>query len=151
MQIFAKSPEEYISQLPEDRQAPMMRLRQVILDNLPEGFAEVMQYGMIGYCVPLSLYPAGYLANPQEPLPFLGLASQKQYIALYHMAIYASPELSDWLTGEYARRVKGKMDMGKSCLRLKKMSEIPYDLIGELCRKVSIADHIALIESATAK
>jgi len=150
MQIFAQSPEDYIDQLPEDRRAPMSRLRQVILDNLPEGYAEVMQYGMIGYVVPLNLYPAGYLANPEQPLPFLGLASQKNHIALYHMALYASPELSSWFAGEYARRVKGKMDMGKSCLRLKKMAEIPYDLIGELCRKISVAEYIALIESATA-
>jgi len=151
MQIFSQSPEDYINQLPEDRRAPMSRLRRVILDNLPEGYVEVMQYGMIGYVVPLNLYPAGYLANPEQPLPLLGLASQKNHIALYHMALYASPDLNAWFADEYARRVKGRMDMGKSCLRLKKMAEIPYDLIGELCRKINVAEYIALIESAAAR
>lgn len=137
MQSKAKSPLEYYETLPDDRRGPMADLRKVIAKNLPKGFAEVMQYGMPGWVVPHSLYPSGYHCDPKQALPFLGLASQKQYIALYHMGLYADPVLLEWFRAEYAKRGKGKLDMGKSCIRFKKPDQIPLELIGELAAKVT--------------
>ncbi|MEL7251307.1 MAG: DUF1801 domain-containing protein [Bacteroidota bacterium] len=136
MNIKATSPDHYMEQVPEERQGPMQQLRQTILDNLPDGFEEQMSYGMIGYVVPHSLYPAGYHCDPKLPLPFLSIASQKNFIALYHMGIYATPELLDWFVAEYPKHNKRKLDMGKSCIRFKKPAEIPFTLIGELVTKM---------------
>ena len=105
-----------------------------------------MSYGMLGYVIPHRLYPGGYHVNPKEPLPFISLASQKHYVALYHMGLYAFPELQAWFVAEYANRVNSKLDMGKSCIRFKKMDDIPYDLIAELCRKITVEDYIAKYE-----
>jgi hypothetical protein len=124
----------------------MTELRDVILKNLPKGFAEVMSYGMIGYVVPHKLYPNGYHCNPKLPLPFANIASQKNFIALYHMGVYANPELLKWFTAEYKKRVPSKLDMGKSCIRFKNPEEIPFELIGELMRKMSPKDWIAVYE-----
>lgn len=146
MQIKAKNPTEYLEQIPEERQSAFQKLRQTILDNLPKGFHEEMSYGMLGYVVPHSLYPAGYHCDPKLPLPFLSIASQKNFVAVYHMGVYASPELYAWFTSEYAKRVKGKLDMGKSCIRFKKPDLIPFDLIGELVQKMSPEEWIALYE-----
>lgn len=146
MQIKAKNPTEYLEQIPEERQSAFQKLRQTILDNLPKGFHEEMSYGMLGYVVPHSLYPAGYHCDPKLPLPFLSIASQKNFVAVYHMGVYASPELYTWFTSEYAKRVKGKLDMGKSCIRFKKPDLIPFDLIGELVQKMSPEEWIALYE-----
>lgn len=140
------TPQEYLENLPAERKAVMDKLRSVILENLPDGFEETISYGMLGYVVPHTLYPAGYHVNPKAPLPFISLASQKQYIALYHMGIYAFPELLEWFEREYAARVQGKLDMGKSCIRFKKMDTIPYDLIAELCKKITVEDYIAKYE-----
>lgn len=140
------TPQDYIDTLPADRKAVLEKLRTVIQENLPDGFEETISYGMLCYVVPHRIYPAGYHVNPKEPLPFISLASQKHYIALYHMGLYAFPEHQAWFVAEYATRVKSKLDMGKSCIRFKKMDDIPYDLIAELCRKISIKDYIAKYE-----
>ena len=124
----AKTPEEYISQLPEDRKESISKLRKVILDNIPIGFEEQMSYGMLGYVIPHSKYPNGYHCKPETPLPFMTLASQKNFIAVYHMGMYASKELMDWFNNEYPKYSNRKLDMGKSCIRFKKIDEIPINL-----------------------
>ncbi len=147
MKNTASSIDEYLAQLPADRADAMHRLRQLAREKLPDGFTEVMGYGMPGYVVPHSLYPAGYHCDPKLPLPFLNFASQKNFIAVYHMGLYAMPELLDWFTKAYAERVKGKLDMGKSCIRFKKTELIPYELLGELFEKVSVEDWVNCYES----
>lgn len=147
MQSKAKTPQEYLSELPEDRKEPLKKLRDVLLKNLPKGFEEEMAYGMLGYVVPFSLYPNGYHCNPKQALPFISLASQKNFIALYHMGIYSDKKLLDWFTAEYPKYALGKLDMGKSCIRFKKMDDIPYALIGELASKMTPEDWISLYES----
>ena len=146
MQSAATTVEAYLNELPEDRVAPMQQLREVILCNLPQGFEEMMNYGMIGYVVPYSVYPPGYHCKPKQPLPFLALASQKNFIAVYHMGIYGDEALLKWFEEAYAKTGVGKLDMGKSCIRLKKMDKIPYDLIGELCTKMTPAQWIDIYE-----
>jgi len=120
MKYEANSPEEYINQIAQDRQVAMQKLRNVILDNLPKGFQETMNYGMIGYVVPHSIYPPGYHCTPNLPLPFITIASQKNFIALYHMGIYADKKIYDWFVAEFPKHSKLKLDMGKSCIRFKK-------------------------------
>jgi len=117
--------EEYLNEIPDDRRDGFFALRRTILDNTPKGFEEVMSYGMIGYVVPHSLFPAGYHCNPKLPLPFINLASQKHFIGFYHMGIYAMPELLDWFVAEYPKHSKRKLDMGKSCVRLKDFHNLP--------------------------
>lgn len=146
MQIKANNPEEYIAQLPEDRILYFNKLRKIILENIPKGFEEQMSYGMIGYVVPKSTYPAGYHCNPTLPLPFVNIASQKNFIALYHMGIYANPALLDWFVSEYPKHCKRKLDMGKSCIRFKKAEEIPFELIAALMQKMSVQEWIDLYE-----
>ncbi len=138
--------QEYIKALPEDRSAPFKKIRKIIKDNLPEGFKECINYKMPGYVVPQSMYPDGYHCDPKLPLPFMNLANQKGFIGLYHMGIYANPELLDWFVAEYPKHCKYKLDMGKSCIRFKKMEDIPYDLIGELVQKMTPEDWIKLYE-----
>lgn len=147
MRIEANNPEDYISKLPEDRKMAMTKLREVILENIPKGFEETMSYGMVGYVVPHSIYPDGYHCTPELPLPFISIASQKNFVALYHMGIYADKELHDWFVAEYPKYVKTKLDMGKSCIRFKKMETIPFDLIGELCTKMTVKQWIELYEN----
>jgi len=151
MKIEANTPEEYIEQLPEDRKEPMRRLRQIILDNLPKGFEEQMSYGMLGYVVPHSIYPKGYHVNPKLPLPFINLASQKNNISLYHSGVYADNALMQWFTDEYGKIIKTKLDKGKSCLRFKKIDQLPYDLIGELVSKMTVEQWIEIYEAALKK
>lgn len=146
MQSKAATPDEYIDSLPEDRKEAMTKLRKTIKKNLPKGFKEVMSYGMIGYVVPHSIYPAGYHCDPKLPLPFMCIASQKNFIALYHMGIYGDPQLLKWFTDDYAKAVPTKLDMGKSCVRFKKPEHIPYQLIGELTAKMTPQDWIAMYE-----
>ncbi len=143
----ATTPEQYIQELPEDRVEAITKLRKVINENLPKGFKEQMTYGMIGYVVPHSIYPAGYHCTPELPLPFMSFASQKNSVNFYHMGIYAKPELLNWFTTEYPKHCKAKLDMGKSCVRFKKMDQIPYDLIGELVQKMSVEDWINCYEA----
>jgi uncharacterized protein YdhG (YjbR/CyaY superfamily) len=147
MKIEANSPDEYISKLPEDRAEVIQQLRTVILENLPEGFEEVMSYGMIGYVVPHSIYSKGYHVTPALPLSFINIASQKNFVALYHSGIYAFPELLQWFTNEYPTYVKTKLDMGKSCIRFKNINSIPYKLIGELASKMTPKQWIEIYES----
>ena len=146
MQYKADSPDDYISQLPDDRQGPIIKLRQLINKNLSEGFEEGMNYNMIGFYVPHSVYPDGYHCNTKLPLPFMNLASQKNFIAVYHMGMYAKKEILDWFTNEYPKHCKYKLDMGKSCIRFKKMDDIPYQLIGELAAKMTAKEWIELYE-----
>jgi uncharacterized protein YdhG (YjbR/CyaY superfamily) len=146
MQTFTATPDQYVAQLPDDRKEAITALRQAIKENLPPGFEETMSYGMISYVVPHSLYPSGYHCDTKLPLPFLSIASQKNFVAVYHMGMYADPVLLDWFTTEYAKRVKGKLDMGKSCIRFKKPNEIPVELIGELAGKMTVQDWIGLYE-----
>jgi len=138
----AATPNDYIKELPGDRKEPVSKLRETISKNIPKGFKEVMSYGMIGYVVPHELFPAGYHCDPKLPLPFVNIASQKNFIAMYHMGIYSSPELLKWFTAEYAKQSPSKLDMGKSCIRFKKPEHIPYKLIGELMKKVTVKDWI---------
>ncbi|UKM66007.1 DUF1801 domain-containing protein [Flavobacteriaceae bacterium GSB9] len=147
MQYKASSPEDYISQVPKEHQSALKKLRQVINAHLPKGFEEGIQYGMIGFYVPHSVYPDGYHCNPKAPLPFMSFASQKNSINLYHNGIYAIPEIHDWFVDEYPKRCTGKLDMGKSCIRFKKVDHIPYDLIAELCTKLSADEWIAVYEA----
>ncbi len=147
MKIEANSPEHYLEQIPDDRKQAMKKLRQTILDNLPRGFHEEMSYGMIGYVVPHSIYPAGYHCDPKLPLPFMNIASQKNFIAFYHMGIYANKDILEWFTNEYPKHSKQKLDMGKSCIRFKKLDQIPFELIGELVQKITVNDWIELYES----
>lgn len=151
MKYEAASPEEYIGLLPEDRKVVMEKLRKTIKENLPTGFEETMSYGMIGYVVPFSIYPAGYKAKPSEPLPFINLASQKNFIALYHTGIYSSQKVLIWFQEEYPKHVKTKLDMGKGCIRFKNMDSIPYELIGELCRKISVEEYLYNYETEISK
>ena len=146
MQIAANSPDEYLELIPDDRKPAMNKLRQTILGNLPKGFEETMSYGMIGYVVPHSVYPPGYHCDPKLPLPFMAVASQKNFVAFYHMAIYADKSLYDWFVAEYSNHSKLKLDMGKSCIRFKKPEQIPFELIGELCRKMSAKQWIEMYE-----
>ena len=146
MQSKAGTVDEYISELPKDRQEAITKLRKEIKKNLPKGFKEGMGYGMMGYSVPHSIYPAGYHCDPKLPLPFMGLASQKNFIAVYHMGIYADPKLMKWFTDGYAKVVPGKLDMGKSCIRFKKPEHIPVKLIGELASKMTVEDWINMYE-----
>ena len=146
MKYEANTQEEYIAQLSEERQEPFKKLRQTILENLPKGFEEVMGYGMPAYVVPHSIYPDGYHCDPKLPLAFISIANQKGFIALYHMGVYANPELYDWFVGEYPNHSKYKLDMGKSCVRFKKVDHIPYDLIAELIKKATVKYWVTLDE-----
>ena len=147
MRSEAKTAEEYLSELSDERRLALSKLRDTVKTNLPEGFEEVMNYGMIGYVVPHSLYPAGYHCNPELPLPFINIASQKQHIGLYHMGIYADEDLLQWFIKEYPNHSNTKLDMGKSCIRFKKIDAVPYKLIGELCSKIQVRDWITMYES----
>ncbi len=147
MQSQAKTPELYLAELSEDRKIAVGKLRTIILDNLPKGFEEVMSYGMIGYVVPHAIYPKGYHCDPKIPLPFISLASQKNFVALYHMGIYGNQNLLNWFVSEYPKHCKSKIYIGKSCVRFKKMDDIPFDLIAELASKVSVQDWISNYES----
>lgn len=142
----ATSPEQYMKELPADRKEPVGKLRETILKNLPKGFKETMGYGMIGYVVPHEIYPGGYHCDPRQPLPFASIASQKNFIAFYHMGVYAMPDVLKWFVAEYPRHSKAKLDMGKSCIRFKKPEDIPYKLIAELIKKISVKDWINVYE-----
>lgn len=146
MKAGGNTVEEILKNLPEDRLEPFNRLHQVIVKNLPKGFEPAISYGGLGYVVPHSLYPAGYHCKPAEPLPFAGIASQKHSINFYHMGLYTDPDLLDWFVSEYPKYSKQKLDMGKSCVRFKKMDQIPYELIGKLMQKISVANWIEIYE-----
>ncbi|HCE53967.1 MAG: DUF1801 domain-containing protein [Lutibacter sp.] len=146
MKTEANTSDEYINSLPDDRKLVMNKLRKTIIDNLPKGFVETINYGMIGFVVPHSLYPNGYHCNPKLPLPFMSIASQKNFIAVYHMGLYIDQKLMKWLLQEYPKHCSTKLDMGKSCLRFKKMDQIPFELIAVLSKKVSVKEWIETYE-----
>lgn len=146
MQYKAKDVEDYIRQLPEDRKEAIEKLRKTIKDNISDKFEETIVYGMIGYVIPHSIYPAGYHVDPKIPLGFINLASQKNNISLYHSGVYVFPEVLKWFEEEYPKHMKTTLDMGKTCIRFRNMKTIPYDLIGELCRKISMEEFIAKYE-----
>lgn len=151
MTINANTPDEYVRKVPDDRREAIAALRKTVNHSLPKGFQETINYGMIGWVVPHSTYPDGYHCDPKLPLPFMSLASQKNFIALYHSGLYADKDLYDWFVTEYPKHAKRKLDMGKSCIRFKKMDDIPLDLIGSLCGKISVNDWIALYETNVKK
>ena len=151
MKIEAKTVTQYLEQVPEERKSHFNQLRKVILENIPEGFSEEINYGMVGYIVPHNLYPKGYHVKPELPLPFVNIASQKNFIGLYHMGIYANQEILDWFVEEYPKHCKYKLDMGKSCIRFKKMEDIPYELIAELMQKITVQDWVDIYESQIKK
>lgn len=145
MTSSAKTPADYLAELPEDRAVYFSRLRETVLENLPDGFEETID-GMICYVVPKSIYPPGYHCDPKTPLPFVGIAVQKHFFALYHMGIYSDPELLVWFTEEWPKHTKRRLDMGKCCIRFAKMEQIPFDLIGQLIRKMSVDQWIEIYE-----
>ncbi len=137
----------YIDSIPEEKKTYFLKLRETISSNIPNGFEEQFSYRMIGFVVPKSIYPNGYHCNPKLPLPFMSIASQKNFIAIYHMGIYAIPNLMDWFVGEFPKHSDQKLDMGKSCIRFKKADKIPLELISELVKKLSVKDWIETYES----
>ncbi len=142
----ATTPEQYLKELPADRKEAVTQLRNTIFKNLPKGFKEVMSYGMLGYVVPHEIYPDGYHCDPKLPLGMMNLGSQKNFIVLHHLGIYINPDLLKWFTAEYPKHTKAKLDMGKGCIRFKNPDDIPYKLIGELVKKVSVKDWIDCYE-----
>lgn len=145
------TPDEYVDQVADDKKEAFIKLRQSIKTHLPKGFEEVISYKMLGYVVPKSIYPDGYHCDTSLPLPFINLAAQKNFIALYHMGIYADKDLMDWFTAEYPKHCKTRLDMGKSCIRFKKVNDIPYDLIGQLVEKMTVDDWVGIYEKAIKK
>jgi uncharacterized protein YdhG (YjbR/CyaY superfamily) len=148
MQSTATTPGQYIDELPEDRKAIISAIRKAIKDNLPKGFEEVIGYGMLGYVVPHSIYPAGYHCNPKFPLPFINIASQKNHISIHHMGLYASKPLLDWFLAEWDKHSTKKLDMGKGCIRFKKAEDVPLKLIEELAKKMTPQQWVEQYEKA---
>jgi len=151
MQSSAQTIEDYLEEIPEERKVVFLKLREAILNNIPKGFEEQLSYGMLGYVVPHSIYPNGYHCTPKLPLPFVAIASQKNFIALYHMGIYANSDLLQWFVEEYPKHCKNKLDMGKSCIRFKNFNQIPFDLIAELMQKMTVEQWINCYESQLKK
>ena len=147
MHIPANSVADYLSKVPQERQEAFEKILEVLRSNLPEGFEECLSYGMPSFSVPHSIYPAGYHVKPEAPLPFISVGNQKKFIGFYHMGIYAMPAVHDWFLEEYPKNAKFKLDMGKSCLRLKRMDDIPFDLLAELARKITPEEWISVYES----
>lgn len=143
--------EEILANVPEERAESFNKLHDIIVKNLPKGFEAGISYGGLGYVIPHSIYPAGYHCKPVEPLPFAGIASQNGSINFYHMGVYSDPKLLEWFVSEFPKHTKQKLDMGKSCVRFKKVDDIPYELIGELMKKMSVEDWINKYESELKK
>ncbi|MFO7824052.1 MAG: DUF1801 domain-containing protein [Cyclobacterium sp.] len=141
----------YLETIPEDRKKAFEKLRQTIIDHIPEGFEETISYGMIGYVVPLDKYPKGYHVDPKLPLPFVNLANQKNYIALYHLGLYANEALLNWFREEYPKYSSRKLDMGKSCIRFRQVDKIPYELIGQLMEKITMEEWVKSYETGQKK
>lgn len=141
----AKTVDEYLALLPDDRRDALEAVREVILANLPEGYEETMCYGMIGYVVPHSLFPAGYHCDPKQPLSYAGLASQKNHMSLYLMTVYGDAPTAEWFKSAFTAAGK-KLDMGKSCVRFKKVSDLPLDVIGQAIARVPAQAYIEQYE-----
>ena len=140
---------QYLTALPAERRAALSAVREVINENLPDGYEEGMQFGMIGWYVPLSLYPAGYGENPKVPLPLVSLASQKSGMVLHFLCFYGHPTLSTWFTSEYKKSGK-KLDMGKGCVRFKKLEDLSLDVVGRTVARVPVEEHMANYRAARA-
>lgn len=151
MKAIGTTVEAILENIPVERAVAFRQLHDVIVKNLPKGFEPGISYGGLGYVVPHTLYPAGYHCKPAEPLPFAGLANQKNSINFYHMGIYTDPKLLQWFVAEYPKHCSQKLDMGKSCIRFKKPEAIPFALIGELMQKMSVEQWINLYESQLKK
>lgn len=151
MQSKSTTVNDYLKEIPADRKESFNKIRNEILKNMPKGLEEGMTYGMIGYYVPHSLYPGGYHCDPKQPLPFAGLASQKNFISFYHMGMYSDEKLLEWFKNEYPKFSKSKLDMGKSCVRFKKMDDVPFPLIGKLMKKMTVKDWVKNYESKLKK
>jgi uncharacterized protein YdhG (YjbR/CyaY superfamily) len=151
MQSKVGSVKEYLKEVPDERKKYFNKLRDTIRAHLPEGFQEEMSYGMIGYVIPHSIYPDGYHCSPDLPLPFVNIASRKNHIALYHMGLYASPVILNWFVNEYSKHSRLKLDMGKSCIRFKKPEHMPFELIGQLMKKMTVKEWIAIYEKKIKK
>jgi Domain of unknown function (DU1801) len=151
MQSKAKTVKEYLNELPEERRDAIEAVRKVILKNLPKGYEEVMD-GMICYVVPLKLYPAGYLDNQKTPLAYVGLASQKNNMAVYLTNIYYERDkaLHEWFHKAYKASGK-KMDIGKSCVRFTKLENLPLDVIGQAVAKTPVKEFITIYENSRKK
>jgi uncharacterized protein YdhG (YjbR/CyaY superfamily) len=147
MQTTAKTVNDYLNELPEERKTTFLKLRESILKTIPMGFEEQMSYGMLGYVVPHSIYPNGYHCTPKLPLPFISIGSQKNFIVMHHLGLYANLKLLEWFTNEYPKHSNLKLDMGKGCVRFKKMDQIPFDLISELAGKMSVNEWIEYYET----
>ena len=143
--------QNYLDILPADRVEAIKKLRAIFLENLPKGFEEIITEKSIDYVVPHSLYPSGYHCNPKQPLAFISIVSQKNVLTMHHLGFYASQKLSDWFKNEYPNHIQSKLDMGKGCVKFKKMEQIPFNLIGELLRKITVEDWIKTYESAFKK
>lgn len=143
--------EEYLNQIPNERKDAIKKILELMEQNLPKGFEARINYSIPGYVVPHSLFPAGYHCDPKLPLPFINIASQKNFIALYHMGIYANPDLLQWFQTEYKKHVPSKLDMGKSCIRFKKVEQIPYELLAELFKKMTPEEWIKIYKDAFVK
>jgi len=150
MRSTATSSSEYFASLPADRREALEAVRDVIRANLDPGFEEGMSYGMIGWCVPHSIFPAGYHCNPRQPLPYASIASQKNYMAIYLMSLYGMPALESWFRAAWAKTGK-KLDMGKCCIRFKKLEDLPLAVIGEAIRRVPVRAYVENYEAALAK
>ena len=149
MQSTASNVDDYLAELPADRRVIVETVRKVILENLDSKYSETISYGMIGYAVPHSVFPAGYHCNPKQPLPFAGLASQKNYVALYLMGFYVgcsdTLETDDltWFRAAWEASGKKKLDMGKACLRFKKLDDVALDVIGQAIRRMPADRYIS--------
>jgi uncharacterized protein YdhG (YjbR/CyaY superfamily) len=148
MKNLEKSVDEYVANVSENYHDAIQKLRELVKMNIPKGFVEMLNYGMIGFVIPHELYPNGYHCDPKLPLPFVNIAAQKNFISFYHMGIYAKPSLLEWFVEQYAKTSTQKLDMGKSCIRFKKAEHIPYDLIGELMKKMTVENWIEVYETA---
>lgn len=145
MRSSAATPAQYVAELPEERRPVVKKLRQILKKNLPKGFKETIDSGILAYVVPHTIYPDGYHCNPKSPLPFISLASQKQYLSLYHMGLY-DEGLSKWLKREWSKHTEAKLDMGRCCIRMRKLDRVPYDLIGTLASRMTPQDWIGIYE-----
>jgi hypothetical protein len=142
---------EYLKSLPEDRIDAVKNILRQVEIHLPEGFDYTIQGSLLSIVVPHSVYPSGYHCNPKDPLPFISIASLKNNISLYHMGVYADENIFKWFVSEYEKLQIGKLDIGKSCIRFKNLENIPFDLLGQLFKKMTPADWIALYEKTYKK
>jgi uncharacterized protein YdhG (YjbR/CyaY superfamily) len=148
MQSKAATVQQYVDELPPGRQAAFTKLLSTIRSAIDPKFSEAVMYGMVGWVIPKKIYPPGYHVDPTLPVSFMGIANQKNYIALYHMGIYADEQLLVWFRDAYAKTGL-KLDMGKSCIRFKNTDKIPYDLIAELAARMSLHEYLAIYTATT--